>query len=104
MLIFVIIQLIMKAITATQALKFEDIPNIGQSMAEDFKSLGLKSPQELKGKDPLAMYEKLCKITKQRQDPCVLDTLMAAVDFMEGAKARPWWSYTAERKRRFSDI
>jgi hypothetical protein len=29
----------------------------------------------------------------------VLDVFLSAVRFMEGAPARPWWHYTAERKR-----
>jgi hypothetical protein len=29
----------------------------------------------------------------------VLDVFISAVRFMEGAPARPWWRYTAERKR-----
>ena len=39
--------------------------------------------------------------THTRQDPCVLDTFISAVRFIEEAPARPWWSYTAERKKKF---
>jgi hypothetical protein len=35
----------------------------------------------------------------QRLDPCLLDTIIAAVRFMGGEEARPWWAYTAERKQ-----
>jgi hypothetical protein len=35
------------------------------------------------------LYQKLCAATGQRQDPCVLDTFMAATDFMRGAPAAP---------------
>ena len=35
----------------------------------------------------------------QRHDPCLLDTFIAAVRYMEGAPKKPWWKYTAERKR-----
>jgi hypothetical protein len=28
----------------------------------------------------------------------VLDTFMAATDFMTGAAPKPWWHYTARRK------
>ena len=45
------------------------------------------------------MYNDLCRITGQRHDPCLLDTFIAAVRYMEGAPKRPWWKYTAERKR-----
>jgi Pathogenicity locus len=29
----------------------------------------------------------------------LLDTFIAAVRFMEGEPKKPWWKYTAERKR-----
>ena len=45
------------------------------------------------------MYDDLCRITNQRHDPCLLDTFIAAVRYMEGAPKNPWWKYTAERKR-----
>ena len=54
---------------------------------------------ELRGRDPYAMYDDLCRITGQRHDPCLLDTFIAAVRFMEGGPKKPWWAYTAERKR-----
>jgi hypothetical protein len=41
----------------------------------------------------------MCRVTNQRHDPCLLDTFIAAVRFMDGEPARPWWAYTAERKR-----
>ena len=52
----------------------------------------------------LALYRRLCEATGQRQDPCVLDTFMAATDFMRGAPAAPWWKYTAERKATFGAV
>lgn len=94
----------MKARTHAEAKKFSDIPNIGPAMVLDFEQLGLKKPSDLKGKDPFALYQKMCKITGHRHDPCVLDTYMAAVDFMNGAIARPWWKYTAERKKKYPNI
>ena len=64
-----------------------------------FDSCGITSPAELPGRDPYAMYDDLCRITGQRHDPCLLDTFIAAVRFMEGGPKKPWWKYTAERKR-----
>ena len=32
-------------------------------------------------------------------DPCVLDTFMAAHDFMNGGFAQPWWHFTEQRKK-----
>ena len=77
----------------------QDIPNIGPAIAADLRQLGITSPTELPGRDPYAMYEDLCQLTGQRHDPCLLDTFIAAVRFMEGEPKKPWWKYTAERKR-----
>jgi hypothetical protein len=92
----------MKATRAADVQKFQDIPNVGSAMERDFKELGLRSPQELAGKDALKLYEKMCTLTNTRQD--VLDTYLAVIDFMNGAKVRPWWDYTEERKRIHPDI
>jgi hypothetical protein len=94
----------MKARRAKDVKRFEDIPNIGPSMASDFKALGIKSPTDLKYKDAYKLYQKICKVTGYRHDPCVLDTYMAAVDFMKGAEARPWYSYTPKRKSLYPKI
>ena len=79
--------------------RLEDIPNVGPAIAADLRRLGITLPAELPGCDPYAMYDDLCRITGQRHDPCLLDTFIAAVRFMEGEPKKPWWKYTAERKR-----
>ena len=78
--------------------KLEDIPNIGQAMDADFNLLGITKPEQLKSQDGYDLYNKLCRKTKTRHDPCVIDTFLAAVDFMNGAPKRPWWYYTKRRK------
>ncbi len=88
----------MKAETSSQVKTFTDIPNVGPAMARDFVLLGIKTPSELKRKNPYTMYRELCIKMRVRQDPCVLDTFIAVVDFMHGAPARPWYFYTKERK------
>ncbi len=94
----------MKAKTAKEVKKFQDIPNIGPAMVRDFLALGLKTPADLKKKDPLELYNTMCRISGTRQDPCVLDTYMAAIDFMNGASAKPWWQYTRRRKSQYPDL
>ena len=79
--------------------RLTDLPNIGRASAADLVLLGIATPGDLVGRDPYRMFDELCAATGVRQDPCVLDVFMAAVDFMRGAPARPWWAYTAERKR-----
>jgi hypothetical protein len=93
-----------KRLTRGAVVTLEQIPNIGPSLAADLRRVGVKLPRELAGKDPYQLYTALCDATGARQDPCVLDVFISAVRFMEGAAPRPWWRYTAERKRRFPDI
>ena len=52
----------MKVTSYKSVKKFTDIPNIGPAMVRDFKLLGLKSPSDLKGKDPFKLYLKISKI------------------------------------------
>ena len=93
-----------KAATAADCRRLEDLPNIGPAMAADLRALGITQPQALADQDALAMYQALCQLSGKRQDPCVLDTFMAATDFMRGAAPAPWWAYTAERKRIYGNL
>jgi hypothetical protein len=77
----------------------KQLPNVGPAIAADLKLLGLARPEDLIGRDPYAMHDELCRLTKQRHDPCLLDVFIAAVSFMNGDPARPWWKYTTQRKR-----
>lgn len=77
----------------------EDLPNVGKSVAADLRCIGVRAPGDLAGRDPFELYDRLNRIAGARHDPCVLDTFIAAVRYVEGAPPRPWWKYTAERKR-----
>ena len=79
--------------------ELEQIPNVGPAVAADLRQLGITAPSDLAGRDPYVMYDDLGRITGLRHDPCLLDTFIAAVRFMEGQPKKPWWKYTAERKR-----
>ena len=79
--------------------RLEDLPNIGKEIAEDLRAIGIKTPQSLKGKDPLMLYKKICAYQGQRIDPCLLDVMMAVVAFAGGAPSNPWWFFTPERKK-----
>lgn len=86
------------AIDRTRYTELTQLPNIGPACAADLRLLGIRSPAQLIGRDPYAMYKSLCRRTGQRHDPCVIDTFISAVRFMGGEPAKPWWRYTAERK------
>ena len=76
-----------------------DLPNVGPAMAGDLRCIGVRVPADLPGRDPYRLYHALCDATGTTHDPCVLDVFIAAVRYMEGGPARPWWRYTAERRR-----
>ena len=78
-----------------------DLPNIGPSMAASLWLVGVHRPTDLVGQDEWDLYQRLCHATQQRQDPCVLDTLMSVVRFMAGQEPQPWWHYTDERRHRY---
>lgn len=75
-----------------------DLPNVGPAMVRDFALLGITTPRHLTGKDPVELYEALCRKTGLRQDPCVLDVFISVLRFVEGEDPKPWWFYTKERK------
>jgi Pathogenicity locus len=93
-----------KAASAAACMALEQLPNIGPALAADLRLIGIERPADLRGKDAYQLYQKLCATTRQRHDPCVLDTFMAAVDFMRGAPAAPWWHYTPQRKVLFGQV
>jgi hypothetical protein len=94
----------LKARNADECEILEQLPNIGPSIAADLRLLGVHHPSELAAQDAFVLYQSLCAQTGKRQDPCVLDTFMAATDFMRGAEPKPWWSYTAQRKVMYGSV
>jgi len=81
-----------------------DLPNVGPAMARDLKFISINAPEQLVGKDPLKLYQSLCRKRGARQDPCVLDVFISITRFMNGDAPRPWWAYTEERKRRYGSV
>jgi hypothetical protein len=82
--------------------KFRDLVSVGPKIAADFEMLGVHSVPQLARQDPARMYEKLCGLTGQRQDPCVLDVFHAAVaqarDPRLPAEQCQWWYWSRRRK------
>jgi hypothetical protein len=93
-----------KAARADDCQALEQLPNIGPALAAELRRLGIRHPGELRSRDPFQLYQALCQATGKRQDPCVLDTSMAATDFMRGAAPAPWWHYTAQRKQVYGPV
>jgi len=94
----------LKARQASDCEQLEQLPNIGPSLAADLRLIGIRQPAELIASDAFQLYRRLCSHTGKRQDPCVLDTFIAAVEFMRGGEPRPWWTFTAARKTRYGAL
>ena len=80
--------------------ELQTIPNVGPAIARDLIRLGITRVAQLAACDPDELYERLSAADGKRHDPCLLDVFMSAVAFAQGAPARPWWTYTPERKAR----
>lgn len=81
-----------------------DLPNVGPKIASTLFAMGIERPADLVGRDGFELYRSLCETSGQRYDPCVLDVFLSITGFMRGDEPRPWWSYTAERKRDYPDL
>ncbi len=86
-------------IARSELTNLRQLPNVGPATAGYFKRVGVSCPVHLIGRDPYALFEELCQVASVQYDPCLLDQFISAVRFMDGEAAKPWWEYTAERKR-----
>lgn len=86
-----------------QKRELDDLMSIGPAMLRDFERLNIHSVAQLARHNPKRMYTRLCELTGQRQDPCVLDTFCAAVaqakDALLPAEQCQWWWWSRKRKR-----
>lgn len=79
--------------------RLEDLPNIGKSIANDLRGLGILTPQALARRSPLKVYLELGAPMAQRHDPCVFYTLLSVEHFFKSGERVPWWKFTDEGKR-----
>jgi len=80
--------------------RLTDLPNVGKAVEKDLQLLGFRAPQQLIGHCPFRLFERLCEITGERHDLCMLDLFLSVADFLDGP--RPWWEFTPLRKRLFA--
>lgn len=73
--------------------------NVGQAVLSDLQLLGITSIQQLALADPDAMIIALQKITKSKQNPCVLDVFRAIVHEARTGEKTPWWQWSCLRKK-----
>jgi hypothetical protein len=83
------------------------IPGVGPSIANDLHELGIRSVEQLKGKDPERLFEKRCHQEGILIDRCLLYVFRCAVYYASAKRPRPelllWWNWkddTAKKKDR----
>lgn len=77
--------------------ELQTIPGIGRTIAQDLRDLKIFKVADLKGKNPLRLYEEMCAFQGQKIDPCMLYTLRCAVYFASETSHDPellkWWNW-----------
>ena len=73
------------------------IPSVGPSLAADLISLGIRCVDDLRSRDPQALYDALCEQGQRHQDRCVLYTFRCAVYFASTPNPElrklQWWNW-----------
>ena len=75
------------------------LANVGKATLGDFERLGIRTRAQLARRNAYRLYERLCALTAQRHDPCVIDVFLATISECRGNAPRDWWLFTPERKR-----
>jgi hypothetical protein len=82
--------------------RLEDLVSVGPVIRRQFGLLGINTVDELARCEPEALYVQLCRKTRKRQDPCVLDVYRAAVEQARNPLLPPekcrWWYWSRQRK------
>lgn len=85
-----------------QERRLRDLAGVGRSIEADLRLLGVNTVPELARRSGDELYEKLCRVTKTRQDVCVLDVFRCAVaqakDANLAVEQRNWWWWSRQRK------
>lgn len=77
--------------------------SVGPAAIKDLKLLGIESVDSLKDKESMDLYERLCRITNAKHDPCVIDVFRAAIEQARNplleARKKDWWYWSKVRKQ-----
>ena len=82
--------------------ELRDLISVGPAIERDFHALGIRTVSQLASQEAVTLYRRLCTLTGQQQDPCVLDVFNAAVaqarnPFLPHRQCQ-WWYWSRQRK------
>lgn len=73
----------------------QKIPGVGKNIEEDLLNIGIRTIEDLKGKDPEELYQMDCIYKGFQEDRCQLYVFRSAVYFAEHeeheAEKLKWW-------------
>ena len=73
------------------------IPGVGNSIAKDLFDIGIRSVEDLKGKEPEDLFRRSNMMAGVVQDRCLLYVFRCAVYFAETKNREPeklkWWNW-----------
>jgi hypothetical protein len=76
----------------------KDLRNVGKAVLRDLTLLDIDSIETLALQDATELFQKLEKISKARQDPCVWDVFAAIIYEAKTGEKTNWWAWTSKRK------
>lgn len=92
-----------RPVSASTKSPLEAIPGVGPSLSRDLRDLGCDRVEDLRDRDPEAMYAELCRLRGARVDPCVLYVFRCAVYFASREEHDPellkWWRWKGRTLR-----
>jgi pathogenicity locus Cdd1 protein len=99
---FEVKEIFMATTASVRGRQLGDLISIGPAMLRDFAQLRIRSVGQLARQNPKKMYERLNRLSGQRQNPCVLDVFCAAVAQAKNprlpAEKCQWWYWSRKRK------
>lgn len=79
----------------------QQIPGVGAKIADDMWRMGLGSVEDLKNRDPRALYEQLCEMEGKHVDRCMLYVFRCAVYYASHEHPDPdllkWWNWKDDK-------
>jgi hypothetical protein len=87
---------------SVQLKELRQIPGVGLSIANDLLNIGIKSIDDLKGKDPARLYQKSNRYAGAVQDRCLLYVFRCAVYFASTKhplQGKLQWWYWKDKRR-----
>ncbi|MCP4725556.1 MAG: pathogenicity locus [bacterium] len=81
--------------------EFRRIPGVGEKIAFQLWEIGIKSMEDLAGRDPEELYLRFCSIKGMEIDKCVLYVYRCAVYYASNEVHDPellkWWNWKGRK-------